>query len=77
MQIVGVDSLLHGGFVFALTHEQKPPLGEAGRNHGKNINEAQKALFFAKSPRADDLLLGVLCGCLLYTSDAADEVDVV
>ena len=59
---MGVDFLLHGGFVFALTHEQKPPLGEARHNHGKNINEAQKALFFAKSPRADDLLLGVVCG---------------
>lgn len=59
---MGVDSLLHSGLILTLAYEQKPPLREAGRNHGKNINEAQKALFFAKSPRADDLLLGVVCG---------------
>lgn len=57
-----MDSLLHGTLLLTLTHEQKSPLREAGRNHGKNINKAQKALFFAKSPCADDLLLGVLCG---------------
>ena len=57
-----MDSLLHGTLLLTLAHKQKPPLREARHNHGKNINEAQKALFFAKSPRADDLLLGVLCG---------------
>ena len=61
---MGVDSLLYGTLLLTLAYEQKPPLGEAGRNHGKNINEAQKALFFAKSSRADDLLLGVVCGVL-------------